>query len=354
MTGPVGVSVLVLGCLMRDWGRLAEVWVLLLSLCLCCKCVIVQGESDMVASRLVLASVKPRTRARYAREYGAFYDWVVGSPIALSVRSSEDMDALLVDYLDEFFELNQGRGRSAAGCLVSGINLFYPQMKGCLHAVGRLLKGWKRLRPSEAWPPMSRGHNRLVAYWLFVKGFSGFGLAVLLGFSCLLRISEVLQLKAGDVVFAGDAVLPAAFPYAALIRLGKAKTGEEQSVVVADVWVAQLLKVWMARVGKEALLFDFSSAQLRGKFKMGLEAMGFGSVGYVFHSNRHGRATEEDLLGTPLEDILRMGRWAAAKSGRHYIQSGAAMLTKHRLEGSSLVLWKKLKGNSLGHFMPLL
>lgn len=311
------------------------------------------GGSGMV-SRLVLASVGVRTQARYAKEYVAFYDWVVGSPTALSVQSSEELDALLVDYLDEFFELNQGRERSAAGCLVSGINLFHPEMQGRLHGVGRLLKGWKKLRPSEAWPPMSRGHNRLVAYWLFARGFSGFGLAVLLGFSCLLRISEVLQLKAGDVVFAGDAVLPAAFPNAALIRLGKAKTGEEQSVVVSEVWVAQLLKVWMARVGKGALLFHFSSAQLRRMFKRGLEAMGFGSVGYVFHSNRHGRATEEDLLGTPLDDILKMGRWAAAKSGRHYIQSGAAMLTKHRLEGNSLTLWKKLKEDSLGHFLPFL
>ena len=320
----------------------------LLQLCDCA------GGGMGKVSRLVLASVGSHTYRRYAKEYGAFYLWVVGAPTALSVRAPEDVDALLVDYLEEFFELNQGRGRSAAGCLVSGMILFYPRLKGCLFSVARLLKGWKRLRPSEAWPPMSRGHNRLVAYWLFAKGFSGFGLAVLLGFSCLLRISEVLQLKAGDVVFAGDAVLPAAFPNAALIRLGKAKTGEEQSVVVKEVWVAQLLRAWMARIGKEVPLFNFSSAQLRGKFRMGVEAMGFGSVGYVFHSNRHGRATEEDLLGTPLEDILRMGRWAAAKSGRHYIQSGAAMLTKHRLRGNSLALWEKLKEDSLGHFMPFL
>ena len=72
------------------------------------------------------------------------------------------------------------------------------------------------------------------------------------------------------------------------------------------------------------------------------------------YSNRHGRATEEDLLGTPLEDILRMGRWAAARSGRHYIQSGAAMLAKHRLTGGSLRGLKVLEKDFLGHFLACL
>ena len=41
-------------------------------------------------------------------------------------------------------------------------------------------------------------------------------------------ISEVLQVVAQDIVFKRDAVLPAGFKHEALIRLGKAKTGEEQ------------------------------------------------------------------------------------------------------------------------------
>ena len=302
-------------------------------------------------SKLVMASVAPATLSRYTKEYVAFFAWADGS--VREVSSWSDLDGVMVDYLDELFELNQGRGRSAAGNLVSAVNLFFPGAKGCLPACGKLLKGWARLRPSAAWPPISRGLNRLVAFWLFKAGFPWHGMAVLLGFSCLLRISEVLQVVAQDIVFKGDAVLPAGFKHEALIRLGKAKTGEEQSVVISELWVASLLKVMVGKWPK-GRLFAFSSAELRTKFGQAVEAWGFGSVGYVFHSNRHGRATEEDLLGTPLEDILRMGRWAAARSGRHYIQSGAAMLAKHRLTGGSLRGLKVLEKDFLGHFLACL
>ena len=67
-------------------------------------------------SRLVMASVVPATLSRCTKEYVAFFEWADGSVRVMS--SWSDIDGLLVDYLDGLFELNQGRGRSAAGNLV--------------------------------------------------------------------------------------------------------------------------------------------------------------------------------------------------------------------------------------------
>ena len=67
-------------------------------------------------SKLVMASVAPATLSRYTKEYVAFFAWADGSVRVMS--SWSDIDGLLVDYLDGLFELNQGRGRSAAGNLV--------------------------------------------------------------------------------------------------------------------------------------------------------------------------------------------------------------------------------------------
>ena len=56
----------------------------------------------------------------------------------------------------------------------------------------------------------------------------------------------------------------------------------------------------------------------------------------------------EDLKGALLEDILR---GAAAKSGRHYIQSGAAMLAKHRLSEQQVELYDILLKTPAAYFL---
>lgn len=47
---------------------------------------------------------------------------------------------------------------------------------------------------------------------------------------------------------------------------------------------------------------------------------------YVPHSLHHGAASHDSLRGLPVEEILRLGRWASTKSARLYIQSTRAVL----------------------------
>jgi hypothetical protein len=47
---------------------------------------------------------------------------------------------------------------------------------------------------------------------------------------------------------------------------------------------------------------------------------------FVPHSLRHGGATELDLQGVSVEDIMKFGRWEASKNARRYIQSGKALM----------------------------
>ena len=181
--------------------------------------------------RLALASVAKDTAKRYAKEYRFFYTWVLSAPILID--SIEDLDVALVEYFEQLWELNNGRGKSAAGVLLSAVVFFNPAFKERLGGAGRSLKGWNILSPSSAWSPISRRLNVLVAFWLCRRGRFRQGLAILLGFECFLRISEVMQLEGRDVVFRGDGVLPRNFAHAALIRLGKTKTGEEQSAFIS-------------------------------------------------------------------------------------------------------------------------
>ena len=72
-------------------------------------------------------------------------------------------------------------------------------------------------------------------------GFPAQGMACLLQFDCLMRISEVTSLTVGNVGFPGDARL-AEETKQVLIRFPKTKTGSEQSVKIEDPAVAVLLQ----------------------------------------------------------------------------------------------------------------
>jgi integrase len=83
-------------------------------------------------------------------------------------------------------------------------------------------------------------------------------------------------------------------------------------------------------VGRD-LIFNFSAAQYRFRFRMVVEMMGWGTVGFVPHSLRHGHASDDFINGVPIESIMTRGRWKSIDSTRHYIQSGRVHLIRGRL-----------------------
>lgn len=151
---------------------------------------------------------------------------------------------------------------------------------------------------------------------------------VLISFEGFLRISEAVALKVDDIGFGENSMFSAGFKGKVLLRIGDAKTGKEQSAILFENWISVALRKVLKTKKKGEFLYGKSTDTLRKQFKRALKDLGIDGK-FSFHSLRHGRATEEDLKGTPLEDILRLGRWAAAKSGRHYIQSGRALMLRN-------------------------
>ncbi len=190
------------------------------------------------------------------------------------------------------------------------------------------MKGFDKISPSVAYPPMSRGLAYLVAYHLAEKGYVSEALMVLVSFEGFLRISEAVGLEIGDVGFGSDSMFGGGFKGSVLLRIGKAKTGKEQLAVLFQEWIAEVLKRKLVGKKRTDKLYGKKAGTLRKRFNEALKDLNIKGK-FSFHSLRHGRATEEDLKGTPLEDILRLGRWAAATSGRHYIQSGRALMLRN-------------------------
>lgn len=281
------------------------------------------------SGRLLLGSRKAATVEKYLKEVGAFLEWT--REWEEMAASPEELDEVLVDYFHELLE--QGYGPHKAVCCYYGLVMLSPRMKNALPISKQALTGYKDLFPSVAYPPLRRQLVHLVAVDLHQRGLRSAALAVLLAFESLLRIGEVVSLHVTDFADSKDDRLPLGvrFTDGFRFRLRSTKTGDNQWSRVRDPVVVRLLRDRVAKFSRrrqkdpKARLFSFDAAQLRKWFKQSLVRVGLGDT-YVFHSLRHGRATELYLLETPLEDVLVEGRWASTKTARHYVQTGRALL----------------------------
>ena len=176
------------------------------------------------------------------------------------------------------------------------------------------------------------------------------GLAILLSFDCLLRISEVAGLRVGDIVDhrqQADAVGRGVAVY-----LRSTKTGLRQAVQIDDPHLAAVLVEWQAAVARHNLsgyLFP-GVASLRATFNLALGAIADDTwetrgLRFVWHSLRHGGASRTYLRGgaVVLPDLLVRGRWAVEASGRHYIQSGRQLLLSMSLPSTVTGLAQALR-----------
>jgi integrase len=151
------------------------------------------------------------------------------------------------------------------------------------------------------------------------SGHVHMAVAILTAFHCYLRMGDLLKLRASDIAFPGDVRLGGSVR--AVLRVGKGKTGTNQSVVLTDTDVVLLLQHIMKGRSATDRLFPFTDAQYNRTIRASCLLLGIINVAFTSHSCRHGGATHDYLHGVPMEDIIMRGRWRAAESARIYVQS---------------------------------
>jgi integrase len=283
---------------------------------------------------LLVAAVADKTWRAYKREVKAFLAWcreeeeTVGNDVEL-------LDDLLVVYFHHLYA--SGAGMQRASNLKAGVQAICPRVKRVgLHAAARCLVGWRRLRPSESWAPITWPMTVALATVIAVDSLR-MATAVLLAFDCYLRAGELLGLVKEDVALPGDRRLAGAGgEVLGALRLRRTKTGREQSVTIRDPDVLQLLEPIVSATAKGRPVFPFKAAQLRAAFRGACETLGL-PVSFVLHSLRHGGATRDYLRGVPMADVMTRGRWRSRESATRYIQSGRALLLAVDLDDATAV-----------------
>jgi integrase len=243
----------------------------------------------------------------------------------------DTLDDFVCDFIHCIYFENDGRRRYVAESLTAGLAMIMPRVKGRLLLANRALRGWKKLHPSRAWPPLSRSLTVAIAVSLARAGRWRLAVATLLAFDCLLRVSELMNLRVRDIAFAGDVRLNSDFEGAA-IALPSTKTGPNKFVNVLDPDVVLLLKRAVHGLRLDSFVFPSTTKARTDCYRRALKhacaELGLAAFRFVPHSLRHGGATHMHLQPERFDiaDIAHRGRWKSVESALHYCQQGRALL----------------------------
>jgi site-specific recombinase XerD len=270
------------------------------------------------------SSVAISTIQRYDKALKHFKHYLRENNI--TCYSTQELDYHLAKYLN-FGYNNKKFGFAFASNLLSSMKLNYPFISQYLHESRLCINGWRKLKRPKSKAPLSLELTNVISLTLAKDKEYGAALATLIGFHCLLRVSELCNILVSDVL------LP---PYninkICIIRISSAKTGIEQSVQLFRQDIITMLTEYIKGVresdrGKP--LFLVTKSQYYFLFKRTINLLNLDSKIYSPHSLRHGGATHLYMNGMPINDILMRGRWAVHKSATIYIQMGRAIIIKN-------------------------
>jgi len=278
------------------------------------------------------ARVKDKTRQRYRKAVNDFITWCDENNI--EAERTRDLDWALSEYMHDEYERNDGRGRSHAAYVISGLQLFVPLFRGKLRLSAEALKGWTRIHPGRRHPPLTWSLAVAIAAQLARWGRFEMAVGTLLAFVSLLRIGELTSVRVGDFLDANSDDSRVDEVRVSGLRLRKTKTADNLFAEIHHEDVLTLLRRVVSHKHRSEKIFAFSAGSFRQWFKKAVSALHLDDR-YVPHSLRHGGATLLYMAKVPIETILHRGRWASTKSARYYVQSGEAMLLAQSVNSTS-------------------
>ena len=294
------------------------------------KAKVVEGRSrkERIAVRKKLGSLKsltvqPATRKRYDLALKNFYSFLSREGLSLP-KQRELMDPLVSDYIEELW--SSGDSRAEASNFLAALQDFDPKLKNRLPGSWRLMKTWTTNEMPSRAPPLNEKLLHAMVGWARFHEHYAFALSLLVGFYCMLRTGELLNLRSRDIQMS-SASSPAVLSLG-LTKSGK-RVGAAESVTLGELSVLKALWHWKRKVSLATYLTP-KPHQWRHLFNLCLEGLRISSWSFRPYSLRRGGATFYFLKHGSLDRILVQGRWTAVKTARVYINSGLAMLTSFK------------------------
>ncbi|CAK0901538.1 unnamed protein product [Prorocentrum cordatum] len=311
-------------------------------------------------TRLAAAKVRPRTQELYLGMIFGLVRWL--NMAFLPDWPRHTWGETLAEYAESIYD----RGGSKASTQRLATALLWAEP--ALHRAGirevfplthQTLKGWNVLEPSKSRPPVPFLVVRAVACWLCRAGKPLSGLAVLIMFETYMRPSEVLALRARQVVLPlpkeGGASIFLTFVVRASEYEIPTKTNEYDLSVPLDLprqqWMVDPISFVQALRGPDDLFLGLGYNQLAEDFQSATSALGVSLLKATLYSLRHGGASHDRSTGARgLGAVQQRGGWKAFKSVLRYEKHGRLSLELRKLSDQQREALRAAGGDYVGVF----
>ena len=240
---------------------------------------------------------------------------------------------MLADYIGYLWSV--GEGRALASDTVAAFQDTEPRLKGKLQVTWRLLKTW---HVNEIPSPLPEECLFAMLGWCLFHGEYAFGLSLLLGYYGLLRAGEILGLCNHHILMTSP-------DKPAVISLGLTKSGKRagaaESVTISVTCALQWLWAWKHTSPAHSPLTP-KPHQWRKTFSVCIKALNLEEFEFRPYSLQRGGATCWFGRHGSLDRIIVLGRWAAVRTARLYINEGLALLASLKLPKKSILPYVRM------------
>lgn len=217
----------------------------------------------------------------------------------------------------------------------------------CLRGAWRAVQGWRSLRPVRSRVPITLWSlEGAVLAWLWLgwreegwmrRQYWTCAMASWLAFWCLLRPSEILNLRVSDLSFpqGGEALRDPGI--VVMVRSPKTRRiWHRQFVLCSEPRVCRWLRWWVADKKHTSKIFPGTRYLWDKHFKEGLRFLELEACSYTLGSMRAGGATHHFRVHSNLSVLQFHGRWSSASTLQFYLQEAFSTHITSQLKPSTL------------------
>eukprot|EP00971_Amphidinium_carterae_P326677 6457619-Amphidinium_carterae.1 len=231
---------------------------------------------------------------------------------------------------------------------LAAIQCVAPSTRGHIGPSWLIQRQFARTRPLSMRPPIPLELLLAISLVLWIQGQHRSSMALMVGFHCLLRPSELCHLRRKDLLLSCDT---SGAEWSGVVTIGQSKTTSRsarlQSVVILDKPLLQLV-TWL--VGDDMpmrLLIPGGVVRLNQVFSHARQLLGVPAGMFTLGGLRAGGAVDYLRATSDPHSLQYRGRWESSRSMFHYMQIGAGMSTYARLPSEV-----QLRLRGLAHLAP--